>query len=165
MRVNPIAAQDQGRHYAEQLGVPFVFLSNGEEVWFLDRETDAHARKIATFYSPDELERRIAARRNRLELSSVEIDGGSSIASTRLRASRPCPPKCHTDAASCSWRWRQAADDVARALQAGQLPQAEGDELRPAAHHTESLALLVPPGLGRIHVGEANRRGCRKTVV
>ena len=72
--VNPIAAQDQGRHYAEQLGVPFVFLSNGEEVRFLDRETDAHARKIATFYSQDDLERRIAARRNRLDLSSVEID-------------------------------------------------------------------------------------------
>ena len=72
--VNPVEAQDQGRHYAEQLGVPFVFLSNGEEVWFLDRETDAHARKIATFYSQDDLERRIAARRNRLELSSVEID-------------------------------------------------------------------------------------------
>ena len=71
--INPIAAQDQGRHYAEQLGVPFVFLSNGEEVWFLDRETDAHARKVATFYSPDDLERRIAARRNRLELSGVEI--------------------------------------------------------------------------------------------
>ncbi|MYI18949.1 MAG: restriction endonuclease subunit R, partial [Acidimicrobiia bacterium] len=73
-RVNPIAAQGQGRHYAKQLGVPFVFLSNGEEVWFLDRETDAHARKIATFYAPDDLERRIAARRNRLDLSSVEID-------------------------------------------------------------------------------------------
>ena len=72
--VNPIEAQDQGRHYAEQLGVPFVFLSNGEQVWFLDRETDAHARKIATFYSPDDLERHIAARRNRLELSSVELD-------------------------------------------------------------------------------------------
>ena len=72
--INPIEAQDQGRHYAEQLGVPFVFLSNGEEVWFLDRETDAHARRIAAFYSQDDLERRIAARRNRLELSSVEID-------------------------------------------------------------------------------------------
>ncbi len=72
--INPIEAQDQGCHYAEQLGVPFVFLSNGEEVWFLDRETDAHARKIAAFYSPDDLERRIAARRNRLDLSSVEID-------------------------------------------------------------------------------------------
>ena len=72
--INPVEAQDQGRHYAEQLGVPFVFLSNGEEVWFLDRKTDAHARKIATFYSQDDLERRIAARRNRLDLSSVEID-------------------------------------------------------------------------------------------
>ncbi len=72
--INPIEAQDQGRHYAEQLGVPFVFLSNGEEVWFLDRETDAHARKISAFYSQDDLERRIAARRNRLDLSSVEID-------------------------------------------------------------------------------------------
>ena len=72
--IEPIEAQDQGSHYAEQLGVPFVFLSNGERVWFLDRETDAHARKIAAFYSPDDLERRIAARRNRLDLSGVEID-------------------------------------------------------------------------------------------
>ena len=72
--INPLEAQDQGRHYAEQLGVPFAFLSNGEEVWFLDRETDGHARKVSTFYSPDDLERRIAARRNRLELSGVEID-------------------------------------------------------------------------------------------
>ena len=42
----------------------------------------------------------------------------------------------------------QVADDIAQALQAGQLSQAEGDELRPAAHHAESLVLLVPPGLG-----------------
>ena len=73
-RARPIRAQGQGRHYAEQLSVPFAFLSNGEEVWFLDRETDAHARKISGFYSQDDLERRIAARRNRLDLSSVEID-------------------------------------------------------------------------------------------
>ena len=31
----------------------------------------------------------------------------------------------------------QVADDVAQALQAAQLSQAEGDELRPAAHHAE----------------------------
>ena len=71
---DPVTAQDQGRHYAEQLEVPFVFLSNGEEVWFLDRETDAHARKIAGFYSQDDLERKIAARRIRRDLSSVETD-------------------------------------------------------------------------------------------
>ena len=72
--IDPIAAQDQGRHYAEQLGVPFVFLSNGEEVRFLVRDTDAHAREIAGFYAQDDLERRIAARRLRRELSTVAID-------------------------------------------------------------------------------------------
>ena len=71
---DPIAAQDQGRHYAEQLGVPFVFLSNGEEVRFLDRETDAHARQIAGFYAQDDLQRRIAARKNRRDLSTVPIE-------------------------------------------------------------------------------------------
>ncbi|MCY3819132.1 MAG: DEAD/DEAH box helicase family protein [Gammaproteobacteria bacterium] len=71
---DPLTAQDQGRHYAEQLEVPFVFLSNGEEVWFLDRETDAHARRIAGFYSQDDLERRIAARRVRRDLGAVETD-------------------------------------------------------------------------------------------
>ena len=69
-----MAAQDQGKHYAEQLGVPFVFLSNGEEVRFLDRETDAHARAIAGFFAQDDLERRIAARRVRRDLSTVGID-------------------------------------------------------------------------------------------
>ena len=72
--VDPITAQDQGRYYAEQLGVPFVFLSNGEEVRFLNRETDAHAREISGFYAQDDLERRIAARRVRRELSKVAID-------------------------------------------------------------------------------------------
>ncbi len=72
--IDPIAAQDQGRHYAEQLGVPFVFLSNGEEVRFLDRETDAHARKVAGFYSQDDLERRSAARQVRRDLATVAID-------------------------------------------------------------------------------------------
>ncbi len=72
--IEPATAQGQGCHYAEQLDVPFVFLSNGEEVRFMDRETDAHARIIAGFYSQDDLERRIAARRARRDLSSVAID-------------------------------------------------------------------------------------------
>ena len=70
----PIAAQDQGIHYAVLLDVPFVFLSNGEQIWFLDRDRDAHARAIATFYSQEDLERRTAARAVRRELSDVPID-------------------------------------------------------------------------------------------
>ncbi len=72
--IDPIAAQDQGIHYAKQLGVPFVFLSNGEEIRFLDRETDAHARRVATFFSQDDLERRRAARTYRRRLSDIPID-------------------------------------------------------------------------------------------
>ena len=41
--IDPITAQGQGHHYAEELGVPFVFLSNGEEVWF-PRPRDRRAR-------------------------------------------------------------------------------------------------------------------------
>ena len=72
--IDPVAAQDQGRHYAAQLGVPFVFLSNGDEVRFLERDKDAHARKIAGFFAQDDLERRIAARQARRDLSTVAID-------------------------------------------------------------------------------------------
>ena len=74
--VQPLTAQDQGIHYATQLDVPFVFLSNGEEVRFLDRDRDAHARQVAAFYSQEDLERRAAVRSLRRELASVPIDRG-----------------------------------------------------------------------------------------
>ena len=60
--VEPIAAQDQGRHYAELLESPFVSLSNGDKMRFIDREVDAHTRPVPTFYSQEDMERRIAAR-------------------------------------------------------------------------------------------------------
>ena len=72
--VDPVAAQDQGRHYAELLDVPFVFLANGDEVWHLDRHVDAHARKVATVFSQSDLERRIAVRSVRRKLSDVDTD-------------------------------------------------------------------------------------------
>ncbi|KPQ18260.1 MAG: type I site-specific restriction-modification system restriction subunit HsdR [Rhodobacteraceae bacterium HLUCCO18] len=72
--VDPIAAQDQGRYYADLLDVPFVFLANGEEVWHLDRHVDAHARKVATVFSQSDLERRIAVRSVRRKLSDVDTD-------------------------------------------------------------------------------------------
>lgn len=56
---DPIAAQNQRRHCAEQLGVPFVFLSNSEEVRFLDRKADAHARQIAGFHARDDVQHQI----------------------------------------------------------------------------------------------------------
>jgi type I site-specific restriction endonuclease len=36
------SGEKQGRRYAGQLGVSFIFLSNGEDVWFQDAAQDAH---------------------------------------------------------------------------------------------------------------------------
>ena len=37
--VNLTAGEAQGRRYADQLGVSYIFLSNGEEIWFCDKGT------------------------------------------------------------------------------------------------------------------------------
>ncbi|SDL32138.1 Type III restriction enzyme, res subunit [Aliiruegeria lutimaris] len=73
-KIDPITAQEQGLHYARQLGVPFVFLSNGDEVRFLDADVDAHSRAVAGVFSQDDLERRMATRTVRRDLMSVETD-------------------------------------------------------------------------------------------
>lgn len=58
--VNPADAAAQGRAYAEQLGVPFVFLSNGNEILFWDYANEAHPRPLKTFLSQDHLKGRAA---------------------------------------------------------------------------------------------------------
>lgn len=71
---NPREGEAQGIRYASQLRVPFIFLSNGEEIWFWDRERDAHPRPIDTFFSQADLERRIASRDLRRDPLTVPID-------------------------------------------------------------------------------------------
>ena len=66
--------QVQGKHYAEQAGVPFAFMSNGEEIRFWDIEYQAHPRPVASFFTQEDIERRIASRQFRKELDDVEID-------------------------------------------------------------------------------------------
>jgi type I restriction enzyme R subunit len=68
------AGEVQGRRYADQLDVPFVFLSNGEEIWFCDKEQDAHFRKVETVFSQDDLVRRRAARGIRRSPLDIPID-------------------------------------------------------------------------------------------
>jgi type I restriction enzyme R subunit len=73
--VNLSAGEKQGRRYADQLGVPLIFLSNGEEVWFCDTGLDAHFRKVETVFSQDDLARRKAARDIRRSPLDIPIDG------------------------------------------------------------------------------------------
>lgn len=68
------AGEAQGKRYADQLRVPYVFLSNGEEVWFRDTGQDAHFRPVATVFSQDDLARRKAAREIRRNPLDIAID-------------------------------------------------------------------------------------------
>jgi len=72
--VNLGAGEAQGQRYADQLGVPFIFLSNGEEVWFRDKAQDAHFRQVETVFSQDDLARRSAVSDIRRDLLSIPID-------------------------------------------------------------------------------------------
>ena len=72
--VNLTAGEAQGRRYADQLDVPFIFLSNGEEIWFCDKEQDAHFRKVETVFTQDDLMRRKAARGIRRSPLDIPID-------------------------------------------------------------------------------------------
>lgn len=72
--INPVEAEGQALAYAKQLGVPFIFLANGEEVWFWEWEREAHPRKITTFSSQDDLERLTALRTIRTDPLTVPID-------------------------------------------------------------------------------------------
>ncbi|MEC5382670.1 DEAD/DEAH box helicase family protein [Aurantimonas sp. C2-6-R+9] len=54
--------------------MPFIFLSNGEEIWFRDKDQDAHFRKVETVFSQDDLARRKAARDIRRSPLDIPID-------------------------------------------------------------------------------------------
>jgi type I restriction enzyme R subunit len=68
------AGEAQGRRYADQLDVPFIFLSNGEEIWFCDKDQDAHFREVETVFSQDDLVRRRAVRGIRRSPLDVPIN-------------------------------------------------------------------------------------------
>lgn len=72
--VNPADASEQARNYAQQLGVPYIFLTNGSEVLFWEWQREAYPHSIKTFFKQDDLERRFASLQLRRDLSAVSID-------------------------------------------------------------------------------------------
>ena len=81
------AGEAQGRRYADLLEVPFIFLSNGEEIWFCDKGQDAHFRRIETVFSQDDLARRKAARDIRRNPLDIPIDSRIAGGGGRLHQS------------------------------------------------------------------------------
>ena len=72
--INAADAREQGRSNAEQANVPFVFLANGNEIFFWDWQREAHPRPVRTFFSQADLERRAALLQMRVDPLTVPID-------------------------------------------------------------------------------------------
>jgi len=72
--VSPNDAAAQAKAYAQQLGVPYAFLCNGDEVLFWEWQREAYPRPVKTIFKQDDLERRIATLSVRRDPSSVAID-------------------------------------------------------------------------------------------
>lgn len=72
--VNPADAAAQGKNYADQLKIPYVFLANGNEVLFWDCQREAHPRLVKTIFSQTDLERRAAIAQVIKDPASVSID-------------------------------------------------------------------------------------------
>jgi len=70
--IEPYTAKQQALPYAKQIGAPFIFLTNGELIYFWDYGND-DARIVNSFYSRRDLERLIEMRVTRKPLATIEI--------------------------------------------------------------------------------------------
>lgn len=69
--IEPYSAKHQALLYAKSLGAPFIFLTNGELIYFWDYTNDA--RIVNSFYSRRDLERLLNSRETQRPLATIEI--------------------------------------------------------------------------------------------
>jgi len=70
--IEPYAAKQQALPYAKKIGSPFIFLTNGELIYFWDYGND-DARIVNSFFSRRDLERLVEIRATRKPLATIEI--------------------------------------------------------------------------------------------
>jgi type I restriction enzyme R subunit len=70
--IQPYTAKQQALPYAKQLGAPFIFLTNGELIYFWDYGND-DARIVNSFFSRRDLERLVELRSIEKPLATIEI--------------------------------------------------------------------------------------------
>ena len=70
--IEPYVAKQQALPYAKQIGSPFIFLTNGELIYFWDYGND-DARIVNSFFSRRDLERLVEMRASRRPLATIEI--------------------------------------------------------------------------------------------
>ena len=70
--IQPYTAKQQALPYAKRLGAPFIFLTNGELIYFWDYQND-DARIVNSFFSRTDLERLVHIREARKPLATIPI--------------------------------------------------------------------------------------------
>lgn len=70
--IHPYSAKNQTLPYAKELHAPFIFLADGELIYFWDYTND-DARQVSSFYSRRDLERLISRRENLKALATIPI--------------------------------------------------------------------------------------------
>jgi type I restriction enzyme R subunit len=70
--IDPYTAKQQALPYAKTIGAPFIFLTNGELIYFWDYGND-DARIVNSFFSRRDLERLVEMRATRRPLAAVEM--------------------------------------------------------------------------------------------
>lgn len=70
--IHPYVAKQQALPYAKQLKAPFIFLTNGELIYFWDYQND-DARIVNSFFSRRDMERLVHMRTERKPLATIEI--------------------------------------------------------------------------------------------
>ena len=70
--IHPYIAKQQALPYAKELAAPFIFLSNGDLIYFWDYQND-DARVIDSFFSRRDLERIVQMRQDRRPLAEAAI--------------------------------------------------------------------------------------------
>lgn len=70
--IDPYLAKQQALPYAKRIGAPFIFLSNGELIYFWDYQND-DARVVSSFYSQRDLERLVWLRQEAKPLATIPI--------------------------------------------------------------------------------------------
>ena len=130
--------------YAKQVGAPFIFLTNGELIYFWDYQND-DARIVNSFFSRRDLERLGTMRAERKPLATVPIpdtylrQGETLCAPTRRR-------RCRRLTARLNWAEASLPDRVAHWLRQDRsdraLPQESARRLgRPSASCSWSTAI------------------------
>lgn len=70
--IEPYTAKQQALPYAKMIGSPFIFLTNGELIYFWDYGND-DARIVNSFFSRRDLERLVEMRETRKPLATIDI--------------------------------------------------------------------------------------------